>query len=275
LVVPLDPHALHTYTDGSCYRNPGGQSGAAARVVYPEHLNLPDEQILDFGCGESTNNRMELLACIRALQWIRQTGPWAGVTRVQIITDSRYLIDNLPRAQGWKTNKWRNFEGEPKENSDLWNDLLSARAKAGIRVDFEWRKGKTNEELRTIDKAAKDAAKRGGLKSDAGFKGGKVARSKVRGAAMRFPAGGQTAVIRVYRKNAPSKADNKIRFDLLDEVKREYTKSYYAYTNDLLALDLSRQGLFRVRFNNTPRYPQILEIIETMLLGRATPRTDN
>lgn len=69
--MPLDPRAVHIYTDGSCYRNPGGSSGCAAIVQYPEHLGRSDEQIVDFGCSESSNNRMELLACIQALNWIR------------------------------------------------------------------------------------------------------------------------------------------------------------------------------------------------------------
>lgn len=63
---------------------------------------LEEEQILDFGCAESKNNRMELLACIRALQWIRQNKSWRGVTRVQIVTDSPYVYENVYRAREWK-----------------------------------------------------------------------------------------------------------------------------------------------------------------------------
>jgi hypothetical protein len=66
-----DPRAIHISTDGSCYKNPGGRSGCAAVVHYPDHLDRGDEQIVDFGCEESSNNRMELLACIRVLKWIR------------------------------------------------------------------------------------------------------------------------------------------------------------------------------------------------------------
>jgi hypothetical protein len=47
--MQLEPHAVHIYTDGSCYRNPGGSSGCAAIVQYPEHLGRSDEQIVDFG----------------------------------------------------------------------------------------------------------------------------------------------------------------------------------------------------------------------------------
>jgi ribonuclease HI len=69
--MPLDPHAIHIYTDGSCRRNPGGRGGAAAFVEYPDHLNLVEmEQIVDFGCVETSNNRMELLACVKVLEWV-------------------------------------------------------------------------------------------------------------------------------------------------------------------------------------------------------------
>src|SRR5213595_1275934 len=104
VVELLDPRAVQIYTDGSCYKNPGGDSGCAAIVRFPEHLiwqievlrkahyrgdsgcaaivrfpehlNLPDEQIVDFGCDESSINRMELMACVEALRWVVESGPW-------------------------------------------------------------------------------------------------------------------------------------------------------------------------------------------------------
>jgi ribonuclease HI len=121
--MPIDPRSVHVYTDGSCYQNPGGSSGCAAIVHYPEHLGRDDEQIIDFGCAESSNNRMELLACIKALRWIRTNSPWQGVSHVEILTDSRYVKDNIIRAPNWRKNGWRNQFGEPIENRDLWKEV--------------------------------------------------------------------------------------------------------------------------------------------------------
>jgi len=264
--MPLDPHAVHIYIDGSCYGNPGGQGGAAALVEFPDLLGIPIQQIFDFGCGETSNNRMELRACIGALRWVRDNKPWTAVSRVQIVTDSQYLIDNLPRAAGWKENDWRNLHGEPKQNSDLWKLLGSARAKAGIRVDFVWRRGKTTPVLKDVDKAAKAAAQRGGMEHDEGFRGGKIAPSKVAQPAKLFPARGQTAVIRPYRKTAPIKGENQIRFDLYDEDTTTYTASYYAYTTDVLSSELHRQHLYRVHFNSKPRNPRIEAIVEEVFV---------
>jgi ribonuclease HI len=260
--MQLDPHAMHIYTDGSCYRNLGRVSGCAAIVRYPDHMLRGDEQILDFGCAESTNNRMELLACIRVLRWIRENAPWPDVSRVQIITDSLYVTQNIARSRGWKRNDWRNQHNEPKENWDLWKQFISAQQKAGIRVSFEWAAGKKSPILKQIDKAAKAAAKRGGTDVDRGYKSGQVARSMVPGPATRFAASGQPAVIRIYRKSVMAGGENKVRFDVMADDLRSYTASCYAYTSPEMSSLLHRQHVYRVRFSANPRYPQILELLE-------------
>jgi len=209
----LDPHALHIYTDGSCYKNPGGQSGCAAIVHFPEKLNRPDEQIVDFGCSESSINRMELMACIKALDWVRNSGSWANVMRVLIVTDSQYVIQNIARAWGWKKMGWRNVHGEWKFNADLWDRLLKLRTKAGVRVDFVWQKGKRTELGKKVDRAAKTAAQRSGIDVDRGYRPGSVCRSMViGGTAQRFPASGQVLVVRPYVKKIMHKGDNQISF---------------------------------------------------------------
>jgi ribonuclease HI len=269
--MPPDPRAIHISTDGSCYKNPGGRSGCAAIVHYPDHLDREDEQIVDFGCEESSNNRMELLACICVLKWIRENKPWASVTRVQVFTDSRYVKENLIRAREWKKNDWRNQHGEPRENSDLWKQLLSAHGKTGIAVHFEWTLGKKSPVLRRVDKAAKAAATRGGPDIDRGYKPGAIARSMVGGAATRFPAKGQSAVIRPYRKNLLGDCEEKIRFDIYCEDTQTYAESCYAFASTALAAELHRQHGYRVRFNDNPRYPQILEILGEVSLLKPTP----
>lgn len=264
--MQLAPHAVHIYTDGSCYRNPGGASGCAAIAHYPDHIGCEDEQVVDFGRAESSNNRMELLACIRSLQWIRDNAPWPGVTRVQIITDSRYVKENAMRCREWKKNDWRNQHGEPRENWSLWKEFLSALSKTRITVSIEWTAGKKSPILEQIDKAAKAAAKRGGNDIDRGFKPGTVARSMVKGAATRFPASGQTAAVRIYRKNVMAKGENKVRFDTVAGDLHSYVESCYAYASPSMAFDLHRHHGYRVRFNADSKYPQILEIVEEVEL---------
>src|SRR5438128_2420362 len=161
--MPLDPRAIHIYTDGSCLKNPGGRGGAAAFAVYPDHIGRESEQVVDSSFTATTNNRMELIACIEAIEWARKTRPWPGVTRVQIVTDSGYVRENLPRARTWISNGGRNLHGEAKQNYDLWKELIRELNVGGIRVDFHWQLGKTSAIGRAVDKAAKTAAKRAGL----------------------------------------------------------------------------------------------------------------
>jgi ribonuclease HI len=264
--MQLNYRAVQIYTDGSAKDNPGGRGGIAVVVRYPEHLQLSDEVVCELGYMESTNNRMEMLACIKALDWVRKNKPWPDVTNVQIVTDSKYVADNIGyRAWGWKKNKWRNQHGEPKENSDLWKKLLSARQKAGIRIDFIQTEGKKSEILRKVDKTAKESRDTG-LEIDRGYKPGTVSRSMVKGAAKRFAACGQTALIRPYRKNIMRTGEEKLRFDLLSDDGQTYIACFYAFVTVERAAELHRQHGYRVRFNDNSKYPQILECLEEVPL---------
>jgi ribonuclease HI len=167
--MQVDPRAIQIRTDGSCYRDRRLISGCAAIVEYPEHLQRDREQIVDFGCAESSINRMELLAVIRSLKWVRDKSPWKGVTRVQIISDSKYVVDNISRVHEWRKNKWRNRHDQPLENSDLWKQFLSVSSRTKITVHFGWTPGKQSPALKEIDKAAKTAALRGGPDKDRGY----------------------------------------------------------------------------------------------------------
>lgn len=265
----LDPRAIHIYTDGSCYNNPGGRSGCAAIVHYPEHLSREDEQILDFGCAESSNNRMELMACIKALLWIRESEPWPDVTRVQIITDSLYVAENVAfRAPSWKKNRWRNRYGEPKANEDLWNTLLKLRPKTRTRVDFVWRRGKSSEITKRVDKAAKAAALRAGFDADVGYRPGRVSRSMVkdRAPAQRYPADGQIIVIRPYVKKVMHQGELRVSFNIFDEATQRYAGKFFAYAQGNLGAELRTGNGHRVRLNHNPNYPEFLERVEAVSL---------
>ena len=80
MMKTIDSRALQIHTDGSCYMEQKRISGCAAWAVYPEHLGLSDHQIVDFGCEESNQNRMELMACLRGLRWALENEPWQDVT---------------------------------------------------------------------------------------------------------------------------------------------------------------------------------------------------
>jgi ribonuclease HI len=271
--MPLDPRAIQIHTDGSAYRNPGHVSGCAVIVRYPDHLNKPDEIIVDFGCARSTNQRMELMACVEGLKWVRNNAPWDGVSCVLVVTDSQYVKENVGRAPYWKKNRWRNLHGQPVANHDLWDDVLKAQTKAGVRIQFIWREGKQSEIAKRVDKLSKAAAQRGGIDSDREYKPGAVSRSVIKGGvAMPYPANGQTDVVRPYAKKIMFRGENRISFNCYDEGTKTYAGKFYAFAEALLSAELHRGNGHRVRFNSNPKYPQILQRIEGVELPKPKAR---
>jgi ribonuclease HI len=211
---------------------------------------------------ETTNNRMELRACVRALEYIRERVPFLKVSRVIIVTDSLYLHDYHRIAVHWKKQKWLNLDGRAIENSNLWNELISLRAKIRVPLDIQWSKGKTSAILKEVDRRAKAAATRP-TEIDRGFRGGKLARSKVKTkqASTLFPAQGQEVVVNIYRKRLPGKGEDKIYFDLFSEDQREFTAKHHAFTSAAIATELHRSHYYKVRFNSDPKHPFIEAII--------------
>ena len=112
------------YTDGACRGNPG-PGGWGALLIFGEN-----EKEIFGGETETTNNRMELCACIEALDQLSRR------CRVRVFTDSTYVKDGIQSwLRNWKRNNWKTAAKKPVKNRDLWEklDQLSARH------DIEWR----------------------------------------------------------------------------------------------------------------------------------------
>jgi ribonuclease HI len=260
--VSEDPHALKLYIDGNAFNNPGGTGGFACFAEFPESWDRPDEEIFRQGFHETSNNRMELRACICALEYVRDQGSSLGVQRVQIVTDSRYVCDNQKFAHYWRRNGWTTNANRPVENSDLWKKFLSVRPLARIRTDILWRKGKKSPILKSVDRAAKEAGK-SPSKPDRGFRSGKIGRSKVKGGASSlFPAKGQEEVIHIYKSALLRKTDHKVYFNVLDGRSGEFVYKHTAYVSAPFIEELHRGHSYRVSFNFDSNYPQIIQIHE-------------
>jgi ribonuclease HI len=137
---------VHISTDGACKGNPGpGGWGAILR-------SGTRERELSGGETLTTNNRMELMAAIQALEAL--TRPCTVI----LSTDSVYVKDGITRwIHGWKRNGWRTAAKKPVANADLWQRLEAAAERHSI--DWRWVKGHTGDaDNERADRLACDAA---------------------------------------------------------------------------------------------------------------------
>ena len=139
------PH-VEIATDGACKGNPGA-GGWGAIIRMGKH-----EKELSGSEAHTTNNRMELLAAISALNALSRP------CRVTLSTDSRYVMDGLTKwIKGWQRNGWRTSDKKPVKNADLWQALLDA-AKPH-RIEWVWVKGHAGHlENERADQLASSAA---------------------------------------------------------------------------------------------------------------------
>lgn len=124
---------LFAYTDGACSGNPG-PGGWGVLMIARENGAVVKERELQGGEPLTTNNRMELLAAISALEAL--TRP----SQVTIVTDSAYVKNGITEwLEGWKRKNWRTAGGSPVKNIELWQRLEAAAAKH--QVTWRWIKG--------------------------------------------------------------------------------------------------------------------------------------
>jgi ribonuclease HI len=126
---------LYAYTDGACSGNPGpGGWGVLLRAT--EGDRILRERELNGGEALTTNNRMELMAAISALEALKKP------SKLTIVTDSNYVKDGITKwIHGWKKNGWRNAAKKPVKNAELWQRLDEATRRHDIT--WEWIRGHT------------------------------------------------------------------------------------------------------------------------------------
>ncbi len=124
---------LFAYTDGACSGNPG-PGGWGALLIAREGASVLKQRELQGGEADTTNNRMELLAAINALEALDRP------STLTVVTDSAYVKGGITGwMHGWKKNGWKTSTKKPVKNVDLWQRLDTAQTRH--RVTWEWVKG--------------------------------------------------------------------------------------------------------------------------------------
>lgn len=136
------------YTDGACSGNPG-PGGWGAILFYGKK-----EKEISGGAGETTNNRMEMTAVIKALGVLKEP------CRVLVYTDSKYVVDGITTwVHDWKKRGWKTADKKPVKNEDLWHKLIAAADMH--KVSWHWVKGHAdNEHNNRADELAVKAIKK-------------------------------------------------------------------------------------------------------------------
>jgi ribonuclease HI len=155
----IEGERVIVYTDGGALGNPG--PGGYGVVIIP-----PEGERREFSGGYrlTTNNRMELMGCIIALEHLDHTLP------IVLHSDSRYMVDAINKKWvfGWKKRGWNKADGTPAKNQDLWKRLLGLIEKRS--VSFRWVKGHAGHEWNErCDQLAGQAMSQPDLPADAAY----------------------------------------------------------------------------------------------------------
>ena len=152
------------FTDGAARGNPDGPGGYGAVLQYKDSNGILHERELSGGYKRTTNNRMELMAVIVALEALNKP------CNIELYSDSKYVTDafNQHWIDNWLKKNWKNSTNKPVKNIDLWKRLLEAAKIHSIQ--FIWVKGHNGHpENERCDVLATTAADGINLPEDSGM----------------------------------------------------------------------------------------------------------
>ena len=157
-IMPIvKDNEIRIFTDGSCLSNPGGPGGFGSMILLPDgtEVQISGREV------RTTNNRMELMAALSALDYVEQNCISDMITDIAVVTDSRYLQNAFDKKwiKRWKTNGWVTSTGSPVQNQDLLEILDWLVDKLNVR--FIWVKSHNGNKLNeTVDRLAVEEAKK-------------------------------------------------------------------------------------------------------------------
>jgi ribonuclease HI len=267
-------NAILIYTDGSLYRK--GLRGGYG-IVFVHVDSVGEETILDRhappGIGGTTSNRMELEACIDALGKVGDLEQFGSVNRIVLRTDSQYVTKHYLNAFGsWARIKWRNMQGRPIENADLWKDFVRAYRKIRKPIAIEWVKGHAKGPAKDAynveaDRLAKESAQsplsRHVFRSSARRK---ISASQTRVGCVKMV--GQTVEMRIIEVQwMKTQGVWKYRYEIMSRESADFGKVDLIFSSEHM-----RDGhTFEVEVNDNTKHPRVIKVIrEIEKAGAAT-----
>lgn len=255
--------AINIYTDGSSYSNPRRGGLGIRIIVYDDN---GDEVIEDYpsqGHKGATNNSMELLACIEGIKLAQCHSYHSRVKRIVIFSDSMYVVNNYTNAIfQWPKQHWRNKNGRPIENAQLWKEFVKLYKSESKRIELKWVKGHAkNIHNKAVDKQAKNSAK-GFLKSE--LKIQKIRRKKtdtktIIGSIV--PEGQRISLYIVGDEYFPIQKCYKYRCQVISKNSKYYDNVDFLFSD--LLLNAGHQ--YYVQLNKNTGNPMIIKVFRELI----------
>lgn len=257
----IDEYALNIFTDGSSYQHPrrGGMGLLYVWVdaVGAECLESPNLP----GIKQATNNKMELLAIVRAIENASPYLKKRNFSRILVHTDSQYVWKYYKIAMfQWSKNKWCNRWGRPVANATEWKNFVKAVQKIRMHVDINWIKGKKHPYTKLVDKKAKASANQPT----------EPARSVVTVRRKTSPEttdersvemNGQRATIRIITSEyLEVHHTNKYRYEVITKTSKYYLKVSFLHSRELLKPGHS----YYVQFNREQHSPGLVKVFREL-----------
>ena len=249
-----DYNALNIYTDGSSFSNPR-RGGMGIVFVFPEYLNKEPQSVCPSGYKKATNNQMEIMACVTALEEsLNLDKHWQ---RIIIHTDSQYVCDNYHRAAfQWRKNQWTKIGGAPVANINEWKRLLKAVQKVSVSVEFAWVKGHDKSQYNKIaDKLARQSGNDAELNplNNVNLRR-KLSDKKTEIGSVKML--GQKIRVRIITSTPIPKKPTKYRYEIISK-----RSPYFQHVDIIYGEQILRVAHeFLVKVNKDQKFPQIVKV---------------
>jgi ribonuclease HI len=257
----LDEHAVNVFTDGSSLQRPRRGGYAFLLVTVGQDGREVVEEFSPNGCMGANNQEMELKACVEAVKLLagrRSPVDLARFSKIVIYTDSAFVHKHFGTAKfEWSTNRWMRRSGPPVMHADLWKELVSLVKRIGRPVYIEWVKGKSSAHTKRVDKLAKDSARRpfDRAPSVRSVRRKRTSKSVEAGS---VTVEGQVIDIQIVAAEYQRvQRCCRYKYEVMSE------DSPYAGNVDFVfsSESLRHRHIYRVRLNEDPQYPQIVEVV--------------